>query len=154
MIKYPEQLPSILLSGYSIEQVDSTVRTPMSSGRERVRRRFESVPEYPQGSVLMTPNQAAFFRAWFERALSGGVRWFTCRLKMPEILTGTAEFECRFRGKYSCRLVPPSMWEFAFVLELREQSLIPPGWEQFPDYWFNMNILDLAMNRDGHWPEA
>ncbi|MDI9792101.1 hypothetical protein [Pseudomonas aeruginosa] len=63
MIKYPEQLPAILLSGYSIEQIDSTVRTPMSSGRERVRRRFESVPEYPQGSVLMTPNQAAFFRS-------------------------------------------------------------------------------------------
>lgn len=31
---------------------------------------------------------------------------------------------------------------------------MPPGWEEFPDYWFNMNILDLAMNRDGHWPEA
>ena len=51
-------------------------------------------------------------------------------------------------------LVQVRRWEYSATLELRERPLMPPGWEEFPDYWFNMNILDLAMNRDGHWPEA
>lgn len=117
----------------------------------RVRLNFSDVPEFPQGSVLMTSSEAAFFRGWFKRSLNDGVEWFSCRLKMPEVMKGASEYECRFAQKYECRLVPPDRYEFTFVLELKEQSLIQPGWEEFPQFWFMMNIIDMALNRE--WPE-
>ncbi|MNH40302.1 hypothetical protein D3C79_1016050 [compost metagenome] len=43
-----------------------------------------------------------------------------------------------------------SRWEYSATLELREPSLIPPGWEDFPQFWFMMNIIDMAVNRE--WP--
>lgn len=153
MIEYPQQLPAPLIDGYGLNTADPTLRTQLQSGRARQRRRFTSVPTYAECTWLMTAQQAAFFEAWFKRTLMDGAEWFSCRIKTPEIEEGTVVHDCRFVGMYSGpRLSPRNRWVFTATLELRERPLIPPYWDQFPDLWFNMNIIDMAMNRE--WPEA
>ncbi|MNO07641.1 hypothetical protein D3C81_2299230 [compost metagenome] len=50
------------------------------------------------------------------------------------------------------RWAPRNMWMFSATLELRERTMMPPQWLPFPEFWFNGNIIDMAMNRE--WPEA
>ena len=153
MIEYPKDLPAPLIEGYGLNTTDPMLRTALQSGRARQRRRFTNVPTYAECSWLMTAPQAAFFEAWFKRVLIDGVHWFTCRLKTAEVEEGTTSHVCRFAGMYSGpRLSPRNRWVVTATLELRERPLIPDGWELFPDLWFNMNIIDMALNRE--WPEA
>ena len=98
----------------------------------------------------MDDMQAQFFEAWFKEVLVDGSQWFECPLKSP---VGLTDYTVRFTNMYSGpTLVGVSMWRFTASLELRERPLIQPGWAQFPDLWFNMNIIDMALNRE--WPEA
>ncbi|VVO05963.1 hypothetical protein PS834_03058 [Pseudomonas fluorescens] len=151
MIEYPAELPLPLQDGYALETpVDPMLRTQMESGRARQRLNFDEVPYLINAKWNCDSNQMAFFQGWYARALSQGVEWFKATLLTP---TGFKEYECRFTGHYTGpTLVQVRRWEFAGTLELREPPLIPPGWELFPQYWFMMNIIDMAVNRE--WPEA
>ncbi|WP_134599863.1 transposase [Pseudomonas aeruginosa] len=152
IIKYPAQLPHPLQQGYAFETTNPKLSTPMASGYVRERRRTQSVPTRAKVTWNMDSQQAAFFEAWFARTLVDGTKWFEAMLQTP---LGFLPYTCRILGMYEgAELVQVRRWEYSATLELRERSLMPPGWEEFPDYWFNMNILDLGMNRDGHWPEA
>lgn len=151
-IQYPSQLPKPLQDGYQLDTVSPKMSTTMASGRVLERRRAVSVPTRPRVKWLMNGNQAAFFEAWFSRVLAEGTKWFDM-----EVLTtqGLMVRTCRILGMYEGpKLVSGRFWELSATLELQERPLIPPGWEQFPDYWFNMDIFDLAMAGKGHWPEA
>nr|WP_314877330.1 transposase [uncultured Pseudomonas sp.] len=151
MIQYPAELPLPLQNGYGLQTpVDPMLRTPMVSGRARQRVVFTDSPEHVGFTWNFNQNEAAFFRAWYARTLGYGVEWFSLTLLLPE---GFKQYECRFTGKPDGpRLVQISRWEMSATLELREPSLIPPGWENFPQYWLMMDIIDLAINRE--WPEA
>ncbi|MBH8516358.1 transposase [Pseudomonas aeruginosa] len=152
IIKYPAQLPHPLQQGYAFETTNPKLSTPMASGYVRERRRTQSVPTRAKVTWNMDSQQAAFFEAWFARTLVDGTKWFEAMLQTP---LGFLPYTCRILGMYEgAELVQVRRWEYSATLELRERPLMPPGWEEFPDYWFNMNTLDLAMNRDGHWPEA
>lgn len=149
MIEYPAELPLPLQDGYGLDTpVDPMLRTPMESGRARQRVLFDSVPDHVNAKWNCDRNQMAFFRGWYARTLNQGVEWFTTRLLLPE---GFIDVECRFTGKPSGpTLVQVSRWEYSATLELREPSLIQPGWEDFPQFWFMMNIIDMAVNVE--WP--
>lgn len=151
MIEYPSELPLPLQNGYEVQTpVDPMLRTTMESGRARQRLNFESAPETVSFTWNFDTNQAAFFRGWYARNLNYGVEWFNMPLQLPE---GFRNFECRFTGKPDGpRLVQITRWELSATLELREPSLIQPGWEDFPQFWFMMKIIDMAVNRE--WPEA
>ncbi|MHC5351696.1 transposase [Metapseudomonas furukawaii] len=150
MIIYPQQLPLPQIEGYGLETTSPLMRTDMSSGRARQRRRFTSVPTFASCSWRMDHNQAAFFEAWFARTLVDGAEWFQATLQTPR---GIEDLECRFADIYSGpSLLQGALWQFTATLELRHRPLIPSPWEQFPEYWFNLNIIDLALNRE--WPEA
>jgi len=150
MIEYPAELPLPLQDGYALDTpVDPMLRTPMVSGRARQRLNFDEVPYLINAKWNCDRNQMAFFQGWYARALVQGVEWFKATLLTP---IGFKEYECRFAGHYTGpTLVQVSRWEFSAVLELREPPLIQPGWEDFPQFWFMMNIIDLAVNRE--WPE-
>ncbi|MBF8720184.1 transposase [Pseudomonas guariconensis] len=151
-IQYPRQLPKPLQDGYELETTNPKMATPMASGRIRERRRAVEVPTRIKVKWIMNDAQAAFFEAWFSRTLVEGTKWFDAEVKTTQ---GLMPRTCRILGIYEGpRLVGGRYWEFSATLELRERPMMPPGWEEFPDYWFNMNILDLAMNGRGHWPEA
>lgn len=153
MIEYPIYLPAPLLSGYELSTADPTLRTQLVTGRARQRRRYTSVPTFANCTWLMDARQAAFFEAWYKRVLLDGSQWFTCRIKTTETATGTIDHICRFVGFYSGpTLTARERWSFTATLELRDRPLMPEGWEQFPDFWFNSDIIDLAINRE--WPEA
>jgi hypothetical protein len=150
MIEYPAELPLPLQDGYALQTpVDPMLRTQMESGRARQRLNFDETPEMINAKWNCDRNQMAFFRGWYARTLKQGVEWFTTRLLLPE---GFIDVECRFTGKPTGpTLVQVSRWEYSATLELREPSLIKPGWEEFPQFWFMMNIIDMAVNRE--WPE-
>lgn len=148
MIQYPPQLPPPLQEGYALNTVDPMMRTQMVTGRARQRTKFSYVPTYVQASFIFEEAEAAFFEAWYARTINNGVLWFECTLKTP---IGFKLYEARFTKIYDGPdLVQVNRWKYSAMLELRERPLMDPYWEQFPEYWFNKDIIDLAVNRE--WP--
>ncbi len=149
-IQYPSQLPPPLQDGYKLNTQNPKLSTQLASGRVRERRQFTNVPTLVNVRWNMDQNQAAFFEAWFRRTLVDGSLWFDAELLTP---AGFVPYTCRIRGMYDGpALVQVSRWEITATVELRERPLIPPYWEQFPELWFGMNIIDMALNKE--WPEA
>lgn len=154
MIEYPGQyLPLPQISGYALQTQSPLMRTGLKSGRARQRRMFTNVPTMATVTWRMTHIQAAYFEAWFSRTLLDGAQWFSTDLQTPGTAGDVASYECRFAGMYSGpTLLQGFLWEITATLELRERPLIPLYWDQFPDLWFGMNIIDMALNRE--WPEV
>lgn len=150
MIQYPAQLPPPLQEGYGLNTVDPMLATPMVTGRRRYRVVHDYVPTEIQANFNFDQDQAAFFEAWYARTLNNGFEWFECPLITP---VGFKLYEAHFQRIYEGPdLVQVKRWRYTAKLELRERPLIPDGWEQFPDFWFNKNIIDVAVNRE--WPKA
>jgi hypothetical protein len=149
-IDYPKQLPTPLQEGYALDTQDPVTRTQMVTGRVRSRIKNRYVPLYVDATFIFNGQQKAFFEAWYSRTLNEGIEWFNCPLKID----GTVEmYEVQFARIYQGpTLVQLSFWRYTFRLMLRRKPLIPEGWEQFPDLWFGMNLIDLAVNRE--WPKA
>lgn len=147
-IYYPEGLPLGLQSGRSYQLVSPLMRTELSSGRARQRRRFTSVPQYARISWLFTGVQGQAFEAWWRDVLVDGSMWFVCHLKTP---LGLSEHDCRFTDVYSGpSVVGPNLWEYSAELELRVRAVIDPGWGEFPEFMIGSEIIDYALNRE--WP--
>lgn len=147
---YPKQLPIPLQDGYALDTQDPVSRTPMVTGRVRSRIMHRSVPLYVNATLIFNAKQKAFFEAWYSRVLNEGIEWFNCPLQID----GTVEMhEVQFGQIYSGpTLVQLSFWRYSFRLMLKRKPLIPEGWELFPELWFGMNIIDLAVNKE--WPEV
>ncbi|MGR3991664.1 transposase [Pseudomonas sp. 1121_17] len=150
MIQYPAELPLPLQEGYGLSTVDPMRATPMVTGRKRYRVVHSYVPTEVKFNFNFDEAEAGFFEAWYARTLSNGMEWFEMPLQTP---AGFKAYQAHFTGIYQGPdLTQVSRWRYSAILELKERPLIPGGWEQFPDYWFNKNVIDLAMNRE--WPEA
>lgn len=148
MIQYPAELPLPLQEGYKLSTQDPKLSSQLISGRVRERRAFTFVPTSIQVRWNMDEQQASFFEAWFARTLVDGTLWFDATLKTP---AGFKDYTCRILGMYDGpALVQVNRWEYTATLELRDRPLMAPGWENFPDFWFNKNIIDMAINRE--WP--
>ncbi|EMK3400815.1 hypothetical protein V8066_004517 [Vibrio parahaemolyticus] len=73
---YPSFLPHPHFSQSGIKQQSNRIRSKMSSGRVRQRRRFLVVPAEQTLEWRLKPDQAAAFLGWVEHALMGGISWF------------------------------------------------------------------------------
>ncbi|HHC7311875.1 TPA: hypothetical protein ACN30N_004805, partial [Vibrio campbellii] len=73
---YPSYLPHPHFTQSGMKQQSNRIRSEMSSGRVRQRRRFMVVPAEQKLEWRLKPEQAAAFLGWVEHALMGGVRWF------------------------------------------------------------------------------
>ena len=151
-IYYPhDYLPLPLQDGYGFRAVSPLMRTEMTSGRARQRRKYTSTPT--QASVrwiFKTDAQSQVFEAWFRDALADGASWFLMKLQTP---VGVRFYKCRFTDIYEGpTLVSPKYWQFSATLELWERTLPPPGWGNFPELLAGSSIIDIAVNQE--WPRA
>lgn len=150
VIDYPKQLPTPLQEGYGLDTQDPVSRTPMVTGRVRTRIRHSYVPLYVDATLILNGKQKAFFEAWYSRILKEGTEWFNCPLKIDDAVQ---MYEVQFARIYDGpKLVQLSLWRYTFRLMLRRKPLIPEGWEQLPELWFGMEIIDRAVNKE--WPSA
>jgi len=147
-IYYPPGLPRGLHSGRSYQLVSPLIRSELSNGRARQRRKFTSVPEGAQIKWLFDDVQGQAFEAWWRDQLVDGSQWFECPLDHP---TGYADYTCRFTGVYSGpNRVGPELWSYSAELELRERAAPLPGWGEFPEFILESGIIDRAINF--YWP--
>ncbi|WP_232111750.1 transposase [Pseudomonas guariconensis] len=148
MIQYPAELPLPLQDGYGYSTADPMRSTPMVTGRRRYRRVHSYVPSTLTLNFIFEWDEAAFFDAWYARTLNDGLEWFEIPLQLQP---GFQKYQVHFTGIYSrTELDQVTRWRYSFEAELKERPLIPEGWEQFPEYWFNKGVIDIAVNQQ--WP--
>lgn len=148
MIQYPKELSLPLQDGYGYTTVDPMRATQMVTGRRRYRRVWSYVPSVLTLNFNFSEAEAAFFDSWYARTLNDGLEWFEMPLQLPP---GFTSYQLHFTGISSrTELTQIRRWRYSFEAELKQRPLIPEGWEQFPEYWFNKDIIDLAVNRE--WP--
>lgn len=152
MIKYPSQLPLPLLDGRSSQRVETVLRTQMQSGRTRSRLMFEKTPTGQGCRFLFTQAQAYFFELWFNEKLKSGVLEFEINLRMTDGLRPrVVKFMSMYKGPV---MTGPNQWTVSANIEIRDRITTGdnPDWVEFPEFYFNADIIDLAVNRE--WPEA
>lgn len=150
MIQYPAELSLPLQEGYGLSTVDPMRATQMVTGRTRYRVRYSYVPTEVKFNFNFSEAEAGFFEAWYARTLNNGFEWFEMTLQTP---AGFTTYQVHFKGIYQGPdLTQITRWRYSAVLQLKQRPMIPEGWEQFPEYWFNKNVIDLAVNRE--WPKA
>lgn len=150
-INYPhEYLPLAQRTGLGYQPTSPVLRTELTSGRARQRRKYTSTPTQAGVTWIFTDVQSQLFEAWFRDALVDAANWFNMRIRTP---LGLSDYVCRFTDIYQGpTLVGLGYWQFTATLELWERPILPPGWGEFPDLIANQSIIDFAMNRE--WPEA
>jgi hypothetical protein len=119
----------------------------MDSGRARQRIEFTNVPTMVNLQWIMDPVQARFFEAWAAQVVGAG--WFELTLLTP---LGFEVQEVRFtETPVGGELTGKFLWRYRVTCELRNRPLLEPGWvEILPDYVFEADIFDYAMNQE--WP--
>lgn len=150
-INYPhDYLPLAQRTGLGYQPVSPLLRTELTSGRARQRRKYTSTPTQAGVTWIFNDQQSQLFEAWFRDTLTDGVSWFNMRIRAA---IGLDDYACRFTDIYQGpTLVALGYWQFTATLELWERPILPPGWGDFPDFVINQSIIDLALNRE--WPEA
>jgi len=150
-IDYPAELPYPQRTGYNTQTVQPFIRTQLTSGRARQRRRFSSVPsDYTVNWIFSSNNEVALFEAWFRYKVNDGAAWFNCKLKTP---LGLGDYVCRFTEMYDGPTpVGLCAWSVSARIEMWERPLIDAGWVEVPSFFLGASIFDVAMNKD--WPEA
>ncbi|MFA1575563.1 hypothetical protein [Vibrio cyclitrophicus] len=73
---YPDYLPHPHFTASGIKQQSNRIRSEMTTGRTRQRRRFLVVPAEQTLEWRLPSEKAAAFLGWVEHALSGGIKWF------------------------------------------------------------------------------
>ncbi len=149
-IKYPHDvLPVPLQEGYGLTPTSPIIRTQLTTGRARQRRRYTSTPTQARVTWLLTDVQAQTFEAWFRDALSDGATWFNMNLRTPG---GESSKVCRFTDIYDGpALTGGNYWQYTATLELWERPLLPPPWGNYPEWIAGSSLLDIALNRE--WPK-
>jgi len=77
MILWPHILPQYLLqASYGESAGNMMLRSGMDAGPDKVRRRFTAAPRDLQGEIIVTQDQFAFFKTWYNNVLLGGTLRF------------------------------------------------------------------------------
>jgi len=81
---------------YDRDRQDGMIRTSMSTGDAKTRRRFTAVTKTHFGEIIMTLSQFNTFESWFENTISFGALTFM----FPDPLSGVST-EMRFAKPYT-----------------------------------------------------
>ena len=77
MIIWPSCLPQYLnMDSYGEAAGDMQLRSGMDAGPDKVRRRFTAAVRPLQGEIIVTQEQFAFFKTWYNDTLLGGTLRF------------------------------------------------------------------------------
>ncbi len=115
---WPTTLPDPLMSGYSVQAGDCTVRTDMDSGAARVRRRFTAAPDRVDLKWLLTDAQMAIFRTAYESEFQSGAAWVFLTIRNART-AGLVSKECRPTGPFKSDLISPAYWLVEMPVEVR-----------------------------------
>lgn len=149
MTKYPEGLPYPQKEGLGFTPVNPILRTELTSGRARQRKRFTSAPTVVSFTWVLNDQQAALFEAWAVQ--EAGADWFEMGIVTP---LGKNPHVCRFTATPNGpKRFGRVHWSYSATLEIFERPLIDPGYASVvPDYILESGIFDKAINRE--WPES
>lgn len=75
-VVWPPGLPDLQPEGLSVERQNTTLRTQMDAGPEKVRRRFSAAAKTLRIPMMLSGAQLAIFRTFYETTLSEGVTQF------------------------------------------------------------------------------
>ena len=124
-------LPRPSFEGYSLEPVDSVLRTEMESGPARQRRRYSNAPTRIPVRWRFTASQMAVFEGWFNHKAEAGAAWFEIDLLGGDGLTS---HEARFFGNGNApyKAIPHPggkgdaglYWMVTSTLEVRERPIM------------------------------
>lgn len=148
-IDWPSDFPKLIRENYGVQHGTPFVRTTMDSGRVRQRKKFSLVPSSTDVSWIFTSEQCAYFEAWFRDELNDGASWFNIPLVSP---LGLNSAVCRFSEMYSGpNPIGLEHFQVNAKLEVFERQIIPVEFKEFPEFYWDRSIFDVAMNRE--WPE-
>ncbi|WP_105215690.1 hypothetical protein [Pseudoalteromonas sp. T1lg22] len=122
LISYPKDLKLPLLSSHGLAQKPNLLRTEMSSGRARQRKRFQSVPTILSASWKLNPYQAQLFEGFVTHGTGDAVNWFVMPLLTPQ---GVVEHEVRFIQSplESCSF-SGGFWNYSANIEIKKRQVI------------------------------
>jgi len=109
-------LPDPLASGYSVQPVDQTARTPMDVGLPRVRLRSDASYYHVTAQWLLTDAQMTAFDTWWRGDGRGGAVWFNMPIK---IRGAKSTRSSRFMAPPKVTLKQPGVWRMSGKLEVR-----------------------------------
>ncbi len=104
---------------FDIEHQASTIRTSMTTGRARQRRRQTRERVFVNASWLFNAQEIHLFRSWFKDQINGGAGWFAIPLKLGHI---TRTFEMRFTNGFRESHRPVNHWEVSASLEIYDMQ--------------------------------
>jgi len=111
---WPGGLPQDILQGtYTEQPPDVVVRTEMSAGPAKVRRRATAGVRPVSGRIRVTKSEVATFDTFFDSTLKGGALRFDW--KNPR--TGTSK-ELRFTGRPEYAALSDDLFEITLPLEI------------------------------------
>lgn len=123
LVKWPAQLPNPTISGYGLSPTEAILRTEMTSGPARQRRRYTQTPTTISVRWIMRDDQFSIFEAWYRNqdyADEGGA-WFDIVLYGGG---GAESQEARFLEPFQARPVAFSYWEITASLEVDKRPLL------------------------------
>ena len=118
MVNYPLSLPLPRLKEVSYKRQSNILRTEMSSGRARQRRRFLSVPTFMEATWRLRKDEAVIFEGFVDQGvqLTG---WFLMDILTPK---GVVKHQVRFVKDPLENFKPISalVWQYQAQVEIKE----------------------------------
>lgn len=116
---YPTTLPKPVARGYMLKPIDSSLRTDMDVGSARVRRRTQARNDRLSLTWVLTDDQMAVYRAWFDdpAEADGGTAWVALSLPIGD--GGSSNIEFRFIGPYQAAASGGLIWTVTAEVEVR-----------------------------------
>lgn len=145
---YPDYLPLPLKLVRSNKTGETIIRTDRLKGLARNRRWTTSPSVLFDAEWIIENEKAELFIAWHSSVIADGAEWFS----MPSYYAGQLDDRrTRFTGMYSGPdPISSTHIKITAELEIFERPMIDPDWLIIPDYWYNKDIFDIAMN--DKWP--
>lgn len=118
---FPQSLPGVSSSSYSIKLTSGVVRTEVDAGYARVRRRFTQTPRDMDVKWKFTMDEFKIFESFFNYDIFGGASWFYIDLFDG---SGQSQFVARFKQPYTAGTIAREyMWEVTATLETMSKAL-------------------------------
>lgn len=140
MIKYPSSLPLPRLKDAAYKRQSNILRTEMSTGRARQRRKHLSVPTLMEATWRLRKDEATVFEGFVDHGVNL-IDWFLMDILTPR---GVVKHQVRFMKDPLENMKPISalVWQYQAQIEMKEykaaseeeaveKALAPNTFEEF-----------------------
>lgn len=140
MINYPSSLPLPRLKDAAYKRQPNILRTEMSTGRARQRRKHLSVPTHMEATWRLRKDEATVFEGFVDHGVNL-IDWFLMDILTPR---GVVKHQVRFMKDPLENMKPISalVWQYQAQIEMKEykaaseeeavaKALVPNTFEEF-----------------------